>query len=86
MERLTEALQRPDERDEAAAAIRNIIERITLSPGPGRGEIDATLHGDFRTILEWTERQKQNTPGAFASGVSVSVVAGAGFEPATFRL
>jgi hypothetical protein len=85
VERLTEALQRPDERDEAAAAIRNIIERITLSPGPGRGEIDATLHGDFRTILEWTHRQKNKTDTPL-SGVSVSVVAGAGFEPATFRL
>lgn len=74
VERITEALQRPEERDEAAAAIRDIIERITLSPGPGRGVIDATLHGDFRTILEWTHRQKNktDTPGL---GVSVSVVA-----------
>jgi len=85
VERLAEALQRPQERDEAAAAIRALIERITLTPGPKRGQIDATLYGDFRTILEWTA-QKQNTPGAVASGVSVSVVAGAGFEPATFRL
>ena len=83
--RFTAALQRPEERDEAAAAIRDIIERITLSPGPGRGEIDATLHGDFRTILEWTHRQKNKTDTPL-SGVSVSVVAGAGFEPATFRL
>jgi len=76
VERLAEALQRPQERDEAAEAIRALIERITLTPGPKRGQIDATLHGDFRTILEWTT-QKQNTPGAVASGVSVSVVAGA---------
>jgi len=86
VERLAEALQRPQERDEAAASIRALIERITLTPGPRRGQIDATLHGDLRTILEWTERRKQNTPGAGLAGVSVSVVAGAGFEPATFRL
>ena len=83
--RLTEALRRPDERDEAADAIRGLIEKITLSPGPKRGQIDAMLYGDFGRILKWTA-QNANTPGAFASGVSVSVVAGAGFEPAAFRL
>jgi hypothetical protein len=41
--------------------------------------------GELGTILEWTA-QKANTPGAFASGVSVSLVAGVGFEPTTFRL
>ncbi len=85
VERLAEALRHPQDCDEAAEAIRALIERITLTPGPNRGEIAATLHGDFGTILEWTA-QKQNTPGAFASGVSVSVVAGTGFEPVTFRL
>jgi site-specific DNA recombinase len=78
VERLAEALRRPQERraraDEAAEAIRGLIERITLTPGAKRGEIAATLHGELGTILEWTA-QKQNTPGAFASGVSVSVVA-----------
>jgi hypothetical protein len=74
--RLAEVLRRPDERDEAADAIRGLIEKITLSPGPKRGQIDATLYGDLAAILEWTA-QNANTPGAFASGVSVSVVAGA---------
>jgi len=64
-------------RDQAAEAIRGVIERITLTPGPKRGQIDATLHGDLGTILEWTARtgrkNKTDTPGA---GVSVSVVAG----------
>ena len=85
VERLAEALRRPQERDEAAEAIRALIDHITLTPGPGRGEIDATLHGDLGAILEWTD-QKQNTPGQNGAGVSVSVVAGAGFEPAAFRL
>jgi len=35
VERLAEALRRPEERDEAAEAIRGVIERITLTPGPG---------------------------------------------------
>ena len=77
VERLAEALRRQEERDEAADAIRALVERITLAPGAKRGEIAATLHGDLGTILEWTA-QKQNTPGRASSGVSVSVVAGAG--------
>ncbi len=89
---LTAALAKPDERPQAAEALRMLIEKIVLTPGPERGEIFATLHGELRTILEWTERQavgkatKRNTPLAFALGVSVSLVAGAGFEPAAFRL
>ena len=79
VERLAEALNHPDDRDEAAEAVRGLIEKITLTPGVKRGQISATLYGDLGTILDWAA-QKQNTPGAFASGVSVSVVAGAGYN------
>ncbi|MAS15386.1 MAG: recombinase family protein [Nitratireductor sp.] len=90
--KLTQALNRPAERQEAAEALRMLIEKIVLTPGQKRGEIDATLYGELGQILAWTERQtlgkasKTNTPGGASSGVLVSVVAGAGFEPATFRL
>ncbi len=89
---LTKALNRKEERQEAAETLRGLIEKISLTPGPERGEIYATLHGELGTILNWTERQavekttKNNTPGGDLTGVSVSVVAGAGFEPAAFRL
>jgi site-specific DNA recombinase len=92
VERLAEALNKAEDRAEAAEAIRGLIEKIVLRPGPNRGEIDAMLYGDLGTILNWIERQpigkttKKNTPAAFAAGVSVSVVAGTGFEPVTFRL
>jgi site-specific DNA recombinase len=82
VERLTEALNNPEDRNEAADAIRALIEKITLRPGPNRGEIDATLHGELGTILGWIEAQaiektrKRETPAAFAAGASVSVVAG----------
>ena len=56
------ALQHPQEHNEAANAIRALIDRITLTPGPKCGEIAATLHSDLGTILEWVS-QKQNTPG-----------------------
>ena len=83
--KLTQALNRPAERQEAAEALRMLIEKIVLTPGPGRGEIDATLHGELGQILAWTERQapgkasKTNTPGEISSDLFVSVVAGAGF-------
>ena len=87
VERLAEALNKPEERTEAAAAIRGLIERIVLTPAANRGEMDIALHGDLGTILEWTRTMdgiKKTDPPA--SGMSVSVVAGAGFEPATSRL
>jgi hypothetical protein len=78
--RLAEALNHPAERDEAADAIRSLIERVTLIPGAKRGQVDATLHGEFGAILQWIEHREsaeyKNTPGADATGVSVSLVAG----------
>ncbi len=34
-------------------AIRGLIERIVLTPGEKRGQMDAVLHGERGTILEW---------------------------------
>ena len=92
VERLAETLNETEDRADAAEAIRALVEKITLTPGAKRGAIEATLHGDLATILDWTEHQavvgltKTNTPGAGRSGVSASVVAGARFELTTFRL
>ncbi|MCY3878125.1 MAG: hypothetical protein OXF74_02975 [Rhodobacteraceae bacterium] len=77
VERLGEALKRPDERAEAADAIRGLIERIVLTPGEKWGEVHATLHGDLATIVEWTgnggDEGGTGTPG---SGLSVSAETG----------
>ena len=77
MTRLAEALRKPEERDVAASAIRGLIERIVLTPGAGRGDLQITLRGDLGTILEWAgngaEKEKTDIPSA---GMSVSVVAG----------
>ena len=85
--RLAKALGKPEERDAAAAAIRGLIDGIVLTPGDKRGQLQVTLRGELGNILEWTgsgaENEKTDTP---LSGMSVSVVAGAGFELATFRL
>ena len=84
--RLATALGKPEERDAAAAAIRSLIDGIVLTPGDKRGELQVTLRGDLGANLEWTgngaEKGKTDTP---LSGMSVSVVAGVGFEPTTFR-
>ena len=86
--RLAAALGKPEERDAAASAIRGgLIERIVLAPGEKRGDVRITLRGDLGTILDWTENSPETTKTDIpVSGMSVSVVAGAGFEPATFRL
>ncbi len=87
VERLTEALADPRDRDEAAEAIRGLIERNVLTPDSKRGELHAALHGDLGTILEWAgSGRAKGATDVPRSGMSVSVVAGAGFEPATFRL
>ncbi|MGJ5181779.1 recombinase family protein [Bradyrhizobium oligotrophicum] len=89
---LTEALNHPEDRAEAAQALRGLIDRIVLRPGDKRGQINATLYGELGTVFSWTVAQrdkgaKTKTPAAeSAAGVSVSVVAGIGFEPMTFRL
>ena len=69
-----------------------LIEKIVLAPGQKRGVVDATLYGELGQMLAWTEQQtlgkasKTTKPAADATGLLVSLVAGAGFEPATFRL
>ena len=89
---LTKALTKPEQRQAASQQMRCLIEKVSLTPGPKRGQVDATLHGELGTILNWIERQaigktiKTKNPAAYATGLSVSVVAGVGFEPAAFRL
>ena len=85
--RLAEALDHPGDRDAAASAIRSLIERIVLTPGKRWGQMDAVLHGDLGTILEWAGNGRKRTEAASPGPeMSVSVVAGVGFEPTTFRL
>ncbi len=80
--RLAEALADPRDRDEAAAAIRGLIERIELTPGEKRGEMHATLHGDLGTIIEWAAADTGNRASATTqSAMSVSVFARARKKP-----
>ena len=78
--RKVERLADPRDRDEAADAIRGLIERIVLTPSDKRGEMHAALHGDLGTILEWAgSRRGKGATDTPKSGMSVSVVAGAAY-------
>jgi hypothetical protein len=78
---LADALNHPDDRHEATAALRGLIERIVLTPGGKRGELHATLHGELGTIMEWIGRTKPAGKDAKSCastdypGLSVSVYA-----------
>jgi DNA invertase Pin-like site-specific DNA recombinase len=57
---LSDALNRSDARHEAAEAIRSLIERVTLTPGPKRGQVYATLQSELGTIVYWSTRGHKN--------------------------
>lgn len=58
VERLIEALNDPEDRAEAATALRGLIDKIVLTPGARRGEISARLFGDLETVLARTHDQR----------------------------
>ena len=65
-------------------AIRSMIERIVVTPRDCGG-VDLALHGDLARILALCAGNAK-TPPHGETGFLVSLVAGAGFEPTTFRL
>jgi site-specific DNA recombinase len=78
---LAQAVAREENRAEAADLLRSLLDRIKLTPNDqGRLEIDLagilTLAANRDRPLEASDPYVQQ----------VKVVAGAGFEPATFRL
>ena len=81
---LESLLEDPELRDEAMEAIRSMIERIVVTPRDGGG-VELVLHGDLARILALCA-ENAKTPPQGETGFSMSVVAGAGFEPTTFRL
>ena len=87
---LAEALNDEGSRPEAADILRGLIEKVVLRPDPdaAKGHV-IEIFGELCAILSLCgnglgTKAKARTGGA---GVwQVSVVAGAGFEPAAFRL
>jgi len=75
IQRLEDALTRPDDASEAAEAMRGLIEKIVLTPGKKRGEVKAELHGELAAILALTSSQKPK-PALDDGDMRFSVVAG----------
>ncbi len=67
---------------DAKSILRSMIQTIIISPGPERGQVELELHGEFAALLALC----QGGPKAQANRNLSLVVAGAGFEPTTFRL
>ncbi|MBN9431703.1 MAG: recombinase family protein [Bosea sp.] len=84
VQQLYETLQDGSEerRIEAADVLRTLVEDIILTPADGKIEID--VRGDLAGILTLSVQTKNPAGGAGQS--QAKMVAGAGFEPAAFRL
>jgi site-specific DNA recombinase len=82
-------LQQEATRTEAVEIIRALIDQVILRP-TAEGSLEVELVGDLASMVHLAQRADGGAPTAgdvpeeFAR--SVKVVAGAGFEPAAFRL
>ncbi len=85
---LREALNDEERRVEAAGIIRKLIERIELTPVTESGQetLAINLHGHLAGILSLAAKAKAPLDESGAEEICTKLVAGAGFEPATFRL
>ena len=82
--RLKDALNTPDTITQANEAIRQFIEKVRLVPEGNTLNIE--LFGELAALLSLGIGPNDKHPLTDAEGVQVTLVAGAGFEPATFRL
>jgi site-specific DNA recombinase len=80
---LCNALEQEEERAGAADAIRGLIEAILLEPDGDQLKI--TLKGDLAGMLTAAKDSKRS-PETGDLMLQIKLVAGAGFEPATFGL
>jgi site-specific DNA recombinase len=94
---LARGLQHEESRTEAAEALRGLVDGIVLTP---QGDaLGIELQGNLAAMLKAAEAQKtgapvpplgnwneQRSPDTGDLMVQINLVAGAGFEPATFGL
>jgi len=84
VEHLQEALSDATTQLEAGEIIRSLINRIELTPDGDTLAIK--LYGDLAQIIAFSETSADKQKGPGEAGPILSVVAGRGFEPLTFRL
>ena len=82
---LARALQEPESRPEATEALRGLVDAIVLTPDEGEETLRIELRGNLAAMLGATRKTKRSSESDDLS-LQVSLVAGAGFEPATFGL
>jgi site-specific DNA recombinase len=87
---LAKHLKSADGRSEALEIVRSLIERVAVRPAEGGG-LEIEIVGELASMVEIAlapEAVGAQTKAALrdAERRSVKVVAGAGFEPAAFRL
>jgi site-specific DNA recombinase len=80
---LAQALEQPETRTEASEALRGLIDAIILTPN--QGELRIELKGNRAAMLGAAHNAKRS-PETGDLSLQVVMVAGAGFEPATFGL
>src|SRR5215207_6314323 len=80
---LASALQREDTPLEASEMLRGLIDSIVLMPE--RGQLRIELRGKLAALLTAAQQTKRS-PETGDLLMPVQLVAGAGFEPATFGL
>ena len=83
---LVTSLNDPEHRTEAAMLIRGLIDRIVLKPNKAGDALLIDLHGDLAGILRIATNKDKPLESSGLMMVQDKMVAGAGFEPATFRL
>ncbi len=82
---LARALQEQDSRSEATEALRGLVDAIVLTPDKAGDTLQIDLRGNLAAMLGATVQTKRS-PESDDLSLQVSLVAGAGFEPATFGL
>jgi site-specific DNA recombinase len=86
VEDLARSLNAPEVKREATSALRALISQVRMVPvadAPGGHQLELVGELAGITALGLAESTK---PPLFAGALSETMVAGAGFEPATFRL
>ncbi len=82
---LAKGLQQSVSRTEATEALRGLVEAIVLTPAANGRELGIELRGNLAAMLGATVQRKRPSESDDLS-LQVTLVAGAGFEPATFGL
>jgi len=84
--RLNELADADEEtRAKSRALLQRLVTKIEIQPRQNARGVDMIIHGDLAAILDLPQTQKSPAQGG-ASECMSTMVAGAGFEPATFRL